>query len=328
MKKKVFTIITGLLFISVTIQSQQLYQLTQYMIRPVIYNPAVSGQKDAVCFYGSGRNQWIGFTDMDGQNVNPRNYIAGVTAPIYSMNSGIGFQYNMEQIGYQSRSDFRIDYAYKLELKNNQILSVGVSGQLSQLKLDVDKLKPIDISDPLVLKQGIQKDMLPEAGIGVFYSSGDTWWAGISAMNLLGSTAKLGNIKLNDQTTIIANGQYKINVIKERFRKLDLAPSFLVKTNFTNTQVELDLLAYVNTNYWFGTGYRLQDGVAIIGGAQINNFIIGISYDLTTGKVNEVTKAGTAELHLSYCLPVLPRSKSEGKLNKVKYHSGFNTRHL
>ena len=147
----------------------------------------------------------------------------------------------------------------------------------------------------------------------------DRWFAGVTVLNLIGSKAILGNLEINDQMTFVAQGQYKFRLIDERFRKFDLAPSFLVKSNFSSTQVELDMLGYLNDKIWFGAGYRLQDGVILLGGAQIASFAIGLSYDVSTGKVTDATKSGSAELHLSYCLPIFP---------KVKRESGFNTRHL
>ena len=311
--------IASLFLIAPAIEAQQIYQFSQYMIRPVIYNPAAAGYREAVCIYGAGRNQWMGFTDEAGTQINPVNYLAGVSAPVFAINSGINFQLNSGTSAYQSGLDFRLDYAYKIKTGDEQVLSVGVYGQLSRVSLDIDKLRPLDVTDPLLLKTGEQTDMIPEAGFGVFYAASDRWFAGVSVMNLLGSKAVLGNLELKDQTTVVGQAQVKINVTDERYKKIDLAPSFLVKSNFTSTQVELDLLGYLNDKFWAGAGYRLQDGVILLGGAQIANFAIGLSYDLTTGKVNEVTKSGSAELHLSYCLPLFP---------KVKRESGFNTRHL
>jgi len=319
MKKSLFTIIALLFLIAQALEAQQITQFSQHMIRPEIYNPAAAGYREAVCIYGAGRSQWMGFSDEAGEKINPVNYLAGVSAPVYAINSGLGFQLNSGKPGYQTRTDFRLDYAYKINTGDDQVLSVGAYGQLSRVSLDIDKLIPLDVTDPLLLKTGVQNDMIPEAGFGVFYAASDRWFVGASVMNLLGSKATLGNLEINDQMTFVAQGQYKFRLIDERFKKFDLAPSFLVKSDFTSTQVELDMLGYLNDKFWFGAGYRLQDGLILLGGAQIANFAIGLSYDLTTGKVNEVTKSGSAELHLSYCLPVFP---------KVKRESGFNTRHL
>ncbi len=319
MKNTHIILILCLLGFGNTLNAQQLYQFSQYMVRPVIFNPAAAGYSEAVCIYGAGRNQWMGYTDEAGDKVNPVDFIAGVTAPLYSINSGIGFQFNSGKLGYQTRTDYRLDYAYKIGIGDEQVLSVGAYGQLSRVSLDIDKLIPLDITDPLLLKTGVQTDMIPEAGFGIFYSSSNRWFAGLSIMNLLASKAILGNLEINDQMTFVAQGQYKFKVIDERFKKFDLAPSFLIKSNFTSTQLELDLLGYLNDKFWFGAGYRLQDGVILLGGAKIADFAIGLSYDATTGKVNDATKSGSAELHLSYCLPVFP---------KVKCESGFNTRHL
>ncbi len=328
MKNSTFKILIVLLFIFPTIKSQQIQQLSQYTFNPLIYNPAFSGQNHDVSLYVAARQQWIGYSDQQSESVYPRNYIVGITTPIRLIKSGIGFQFNLEQIGYQTRKDFRLDYAYKIEMQRNRLLSFGISAQLSNLKLDIDRLDPQDLSDPSILLNGIQEDMIPEASLGVCYSSANNWWIGFSALNFLGSQARLGNIILHDQLTFLLDGQYKISIINRRFRKFDLAPSFLLKTNFTVTQAEFDMLGYLNTNYWFGAGYRIQDGLILIGGAHLGDFDIGLSYDVTAGKVAEVTKIGTIELQLRYCLQIIRKDSFDERLKKIKYQSGFNTRHL
>jgi type IX secretion system PorP/SprF family membrane protein len=335
MKNIAIIILSGLFIFTSSIEAQQLYQMSQYMVNPVIYNPAASGLYDAVWIYGAGRNQWMGFKDQNNETIQPRNMIAGANIPIHSINSMIGFHYNLEKLAYQSRSDFKLDYAYKLNIGKKQSLSLGISGQISQMKLDIDKLIPLDSTDPINLTPGKQKDLIPEIGVGIFYASEDRFWAGFSLLNLLGSKATLGNIIMDDQMAAVIQAQYKISLINERKRKIELAPSFLVKSNFTNTQVEVDLLAYINNMYWLGTGYRLQDGIILLAGMHIKDFLFGISYDVTIGKMNEATKAGSAEIHLSYCFPVkksaIENQKRTFRNNngkKIKYESGFNTRHL
>jgi len=319
MKTKVFAIIACFILISQQSRSQQLYQFSQYMNRPVIYNPAAAGKDDAVALYAGGRYQWIGYSDLNDEDVYPKNYVAGITLPLFNLNSGIGLQFSLEQFGYQSRMDLRLDYAYKFELNKDQYLSLGADVQISRFSLDVSQLMPSDMQDPLLLETGSQDDIFPEAGIGIFFNSPKKGWAGISMMNLLGSAATLGNLELKDQPTLVVQGQYRINVLKSKFNKFDFAPSLMVKSNLTSTQAEVDVVGYLKDKYWFGAGYRFQDGVILLAGLQINNLNAGLSYDFTTSRLREATNTGSVELHIGYNIPVYP---------KVECHSGFNVRHL
>ena len=125
--------------------------------------------------------------------------------------------------------------------------------------------------------------------------------------------------ELKDQPTLVVQGQYRIHVNKSKYSKFDLAPSLLVKSNFTSTQAEVDLVGYLKDRYWVGAGYRFQDGVILLAGLQIKNFNAGLSYDFITSQLREATNTGSVELHIGYNIPIYP---------KVECHSGFNVRHL
>lgn len=298
--------------------SQQYDQYSLYMFSPGIYNPASAGMSEALNLQAGWRNQWIGFTDQEGNNVNPKSYFAAISAPIYAINSGLGLMISRQDLAYQQRTDIRLDYALKIPFKEGQFLSVGISGKLSRLNLNIDKLIPTDPTDPLIKKTGSHQSNVPEMGTGLLYTS-KKLMAGISLMNLLGSEFELGNIIMQDQPTFTAMAQYRINLIEERFKKVDLAPSFLIKSSINSTQIDLNLLGYVNDRFWGGAGYRLQDGLILMAGAGLGQFDAGISYDFTTSKMKEATGKGSLELQIRYGFPVYP---------PVRASSGFNTRHL
>ncbi len=344
---KIF-ILTGLVLLSFEVKPQQIFQFSQHMFRPALYNPAAISNDDYLCVFAAGRSQWMGFNDENNENVNPTNYLLGASMPLYSINSGVGLTLGREKIGYQTALNVRLDYSYKMEIDDKQFISGGVLLQLSQLSFDVSKLKPAFPYDPLLSETGKQRDFVPDAGIGFMYSNKDKWWAGISYLNMLGSTATLGNFEIRNKPAFIAQGSYKVNVIKQRFRKIDVAPALLVKTNLTETQTEISVSGYLNDALWLGAGYRLQDAVVLLGGIQVNSMKLGISYDFTTNQIRKATRAGSVEVHLSYCIPgssndsqnsntaERPTTKNSfwNKVterhppHKMKMRSMFNTRHL
>lgn len=334
-KRKILTIGFIFLFHGQNLQSQQLYQLSQYMLNPFQYNPASSASNENISVFASGRNQWMDFKDNKGQTVQPRNLMTGLELPLHSLNSGLGFQYQYYKLGYQSGNDFKVSYAYHINIQQNQKLSLGIYGQLSQIQLNIDKLIPLDSLDPLILKTGQQKKSIPTTGIGIQYSSGDLFQFGLSLFNALGKGVKLGNIDLEGQMTAVAQTAFKIKLINERRRKFSLNPSALIKSNFTSTQFEINMLGYFNEQYWLGAGYRYQDGMIFLTGIKYQNLVAGLSYDLTTSRIAEATGKGSAEIYLSYSF-----SKNKSGLSKqnsirntrngrkISYESGFNTRHL
>lgn len=299
-----------------TAQQYDQYSLSSFS--PFIFNPASSGVEEALMLQAGWRSQWMGYTDQAGKTVNPVSYFVAASAPIYPISSGLGVVFSRQEFAYQQRTDFRLDYAYSIALNEESLLSLGISGKVSQLSLNIDNLNPADPADPLIKETGTQKDMVPEIGAGVFYHSAKTD-AGLSVMNLLGSEFETGNILLQDQMTFTVYARHRIRVMDERFRKVDLAPSLLMKTSMKSTQLDLNLLAYVYDRFWGGAGYRLQDGVILMAGAGIGNIHAGVAYDVTTSKTKDVTSKGSLEIQLRFAFPVYP---------PVPQSSGFNTRHL
>jgi len=343
MKSFKISILAALCLLSFQVKSQQVSQFSQYMIRPSLYNPAASGADEAICIYGTYRNQWIGFKDQNNEAANPVNYQGGIAFPIYPINSGVGLTFGAGSIGYQSFLNVRLDYAYHFKIDDEQRILAGASIQFEDVTIDFNKLSVMDIIEPLLHKLGKQQDMVTQAGFGVMYSLKNKGWAGVSVLNLLGSEAEFENVAIPYKMTIIAQGLYKFRVIDERKRKIDIAPAFLVKTQFTSTQVDLNVLGYFNDRFWLGTGYRLQDGIMVLGGIQAKNLKLGVSYDFTTNQMRKATGTGSAEVHLSYCIPVPQQSEidrpssSENKgikindrnsVRKNKIMGKFNTRNL
>lgn len=310
--------ITILLFFPLQSGAQQYEQYSLSMFSPLIYNPAFSGSEEAFMFQAGWRNQWMGFHDDKEKTVNPRSFFITASAPVYRINSGLGMVFSRQSLGYQERSDFRIDYSFRIPLRNESIISLGISGKISQLSLNIDNLSPFDPADPLVKETGLQKDVVPEFGTGIFYKSTKTQ-AGISAMNLLSSEFQMGNIILKDQMTFTFFAQHRLSIVDNRFNKADIAPSILIKSSAKSTQFDVNLLGYFNDRYWGGAGYRFQDGIILLAGAGIGSLEAGVSYDITTSRLKDATKKGSLEIQIRYGIPVYP---------PVLRESGFNTRHL
>lgn len=330
---KIF-ILSGFVILSSKIWPQQVFQISQYMTRPSIYNPAASGSSEAICLFAAGRNQWIGYKDEMDNPIGPSNYFGGIEMPVYPINSGVGLMVEKSIVGYQTATNVKLNYSYKAEIADKQTISAGILINLSELSLDFDKLFPYDPNDPLMNITGKQKDLVPDAGFGIFYSNNNKFWAGASVLNILGSKATLGNIELKNNTNFIAQGLYRFHLVEKLNQTIDVAPAFLLKTYVAGTQVDLNLMGYYNDLFWLGTGYRVNDGLILMGGVQFFNINIGLSYDFTTNQEQKATSAGSAEIHLSYCIDASSQkcrscpSFTKPTPTKKKNNRLFNTRRL
>jgi len=313
-------LLTGIpLLIPFFLPGQQFPQYSQYLMHPTIYHPSVAVRNDAMCFGLGYRNQWMGFEDSQGKNISPRDFLVTAGIPVYALNSRIGIVVNNSNLGYHNRTDFRLDYGFQVEVSSDNFLGFGLSGQLSRYQMNLGQLTVADPSDPLIKETDKQQAMFPEMGFGILYNGNNRFFAGISMMNLLASEYELGNLRFKDQQTAIFSANYKIGIIDDRYRKVYFVPSVLLKSNFKTTQIDLNTTAFINDKYWAGMGYRLQDGFIINAGIYLGDLMVGLSYDMNTGKIRDATKGGSVEIHLGYCLPI-------EKPRRIK--SGFNTRCL
>ena len=64
-----FPILLSLFFMATALTAQQFPVYTQYVFNEYMMNPAVAGTMDYVPVRLSYRDQWTGFTDMQGNNV-------------------------------------------------------------------------------------------------------------------------------------------------------------------------------------------------------------------------------------------------------------------
>ena len=79
---------------------------------------------------------------------------------------------------------------------------------------------------------------------------------GLSATNLLESSAEIGNVRYGQKRNLYATAGYTITLMETRNNLLTLIPSFLVKSNLANAQVD------VNEGWNTTTGFgRVHPGV-------------------------------------------------------------------
>ena len=143
-------------------------------------------------------------------------------------------------------------------------------------------------------------------------------YAGISAVNLMESSANIGSIRYDQKRNFYLTGGFYAKLIDEQNSVLYLIPSLLVKSNLTNMQADINARVEYNNRYWAGVSWRYQDALAVMAGVNLKGFRIGASYDLTTSYLSKATN-GSVEFFVGYCHPIGP---------KIRKSCNFNTRYL
>jgi type IX secretion system PorP/SprF family membrane protein len=304
--KKIFT---SILFsaITLTVFAQQAAQYSMYMWNKYAFNPAYAGMENSLSITGVYRNQWV---NLPG---SPVTQAVNAHMPLYIANGGVGISLENESLGSWSQTVTNISYDYQMVVNNSGVLSLGLSAGFLQRKFDGTLARtPEGIFDPdngiylghneQILPFALETGSAPTFNMGVFYQ-GEKLEMGISAANLLKNEIRLSTISFIPERTYYFYTGYKVDV----GRKLQLAPSVLIKSDVYQTQLDISLLARYNENIFAGATFRgydsnSKDALSIIGGFKMNEKItVGYTYDLTLSGLSNAN-SGTHELLINYNL--------------------------
>jgi len=274
------------LFALPTLHAQELTipTFTQYLAdNPFVISPAYAGIGDHVKIRANGLTQWVGIEDA------PDNQSLAADMRI-SANSGVGiFLYN-DKNGYTRQYGGRLSYAHHIILDPfyEQYLSFGISYNLNQFKIDIDKIQTPDPSvanNRYTVNHNFDVSMLYR--IGRFYAS-------VTGSNILNKNIDL--YATNEPKTL-RNFQLYTGYTFKSGDRLELEPSAYVQyfQGDGRSSTDINMKArFLNGDdyYWAGISYRfLNDqfgdplNIGPMAGVKVNNFYFAYSYQITTNEL-------------------------------------------
>ncbi len=300
-------IIAGTLFFFftlVTMHGQQNAQYSLYMLNKFAFNPAYAGLDHSLSLTGVYRGQWVG---LEG---NPSTAQVNVHMPLYILRGGLGLSFENDELGARQGTQFTLAYNYQLELGDG-ILSIGVAGGLRQLRLNGNDLRTPqgEYEDGTVINH--QDELLPITSIngstpifdaGAFYQN-DWLEIGVASKNLSEPGIELENLTYQLVRNYIVYGGAYFDITGS----IQLQPSFMVRSDLTQTQTDLSLLVQYNNNIFVGATFRgysseTIDALGIIGGLKISeNITLGYAHDLGLSDL-QLVNDGSHEIMLNYNL--------------------------
>ncbi|MFC2101020.1 PorP/SprF family type IX secretion system membrane protein, partial [Bacteroidota bacterium] len=179
----------------------------------------------------------------------------------------------------------------------------GLQGSFLDKTIDVNKFKPIDQGDQVLLNW--QSNITTDFGFGMYYFIKEKVYAGFSTSQLSESTVENTSTPSTFSLTrhYFIQGGYQWTLPSNP--SFQILPSVLVKTDFTSAQYDINALLLYNNRFWGGLSYRIQDAVVILLGMNWKNFRFGYSYDLTTSAIgSEGRSSGSHEIMLRYCFTI------------------------
>jgi len=255
--------------------AQQLFRSTQYMFNPYLVNPAVAGTDVNTPIMASYRQQWAGY------NSSPTTMtFSGHTNLPNALGAGL-IVFTDDAGGAISRTGAEFTGVYKVDLNNQDQVSFGLSGVVSNFQFDNSELNVVDANDPS-LGTGIDQKLNFDANFGLMVYA-QNYFYGFSVYQLfqtnIGEESVSALLKNQNRRHFNVMGSYDYEVTSE----FTFQPSGLLRfTGFTPVQFDIHLKGIYLETFWLGISYRHQDAMATSLGLSIGNFKVGYSYDITT----------------------------------------------
>jgi type IX secretion system PorP/SprF family membrane protein len=257
---------------------------TQYLAdNPFVISPAYAGIGDHVKIRLNGLTQWVGIKDApDMQSLAADMRI--------SSDTGVGvFLYN-DKNGNTRQYGGKFSFAHHLVLNsyNDQYLSLGISYNLNQFKIDIEN---INTPDPSVRDNRYVVNH--NFDISALYRFGN-YYASINANNVLNKNIDVFGI---NEPRKLRNYQFYTGYNFKGNSNVEVEPSVYVQYFEADTRSTTDLnlkfrLMDGDDYYWAGITYRfLNDqmlepiNIGPMAGLRKSNFYFAYSYQLTTNEL-------------------------------------------
>lgn len=320
---RIATLLSVLLFGCLRATAQTEAQMSQYWAVPTYYNPAATGSTDFLRIRGGAKLQWLGIENA------PKSFFAIADSPlkIGSKRIGLGVTFNQESIGLFSNLDVNIQASYKLKLFKG-VLSIGLQGGYYSSKFKgsevfiPDNDDYHDPNDPAIPKQDLEGYVF-DFSAGLHYTH-KYFSFGISGLHLLQPSIKMG-IEGSESTEA---SEYETEIARQLYFTADgniplkntlfeLQPSLMARTDFADFTAEITARARYNKFITFGVGYRWQNAVYVLVGAEYKNFFLGYAYDYPLSAINKAS-SGSHEIVAGYQLKLDFSGKNKNRHRSIR----------
>lgn len=329
--------------------------LTQYWEMPTYYNPASAGATDFLRFRGDARLQWVGMEASPRTIVAsadaPFKFLGkkwGVGVVVQHQKVGLYRNINVgAQLGYKMNL-FKGELTLALQLgyideeyRGSEFVPDG--GGDDGTEGVEEGIKSQQVADlPTTDLSGGAMDL----GLGVNYRRGGTWF-GVSLQHANkptvtftsatgdGSEQAMQNKgigyagRLNRSEDVESEKEdFAFNTprllyftagsnIQVKNTLLELIPSMLVRTDFTNTDFVLTGRARYKKLISAGVGYRYRDAISVMLAVEYQGFFLGYDYDINTGSKGKGS-SGSHEILAGYSLKLDFGEKNRFKQKSIR----------
>lgn len=281
---------------------------TQHWALPAFYNPARSGETDFLRIGAGARLQWAGISGA------PKTFDGSADMPFLiggKHRIGAGAVVTQESIGLFSNLLTAVQGSYRLKAFKG-VLSIGVragyynttfKGSQIYIPDDDDYHQP---NDPNLPDRDVTGNAL-DLSLGASFSKGG-WHGGLSFLHItspeinLNTEGSENNASKHYATSLPGTLYFEAGGnIKLKNTLFEMQPSLIAASDFKAFSAGISLRGTYNRFISAGIGYRWNDAVSIMAGAEFKDFFVGYSFDYPTSALRKAS-AGSHELVAGYRL--------------------------
>lgn len=300
MKRIIISIIGGLL--SVALYAQQDPNFSMYFFNPTAFNPGYTGSRELLSGTLVHRSQWV---KMPGA---PVTQSLSIHSRLPDTRIGVGLQAFNDQAGPWRNTGFGLTFAYHLPLSEKAQLAFGLTGTLSNLNIDFDRISFEDQADPSFVNNA-SSNWVPDAAAGLYLYM-PRFYAGLSSTHLIENYYHFTEADGADFAKFYRQYYLTSGVVLPISDRVDFRPSILLKyVQAAPLAGEVDASFIFFQRLFLGVGYRTSkrvdvagtDNVAIgIVQFQITNYLsAGYAYDYYLNR-NGTYNSGTHEFMIGW----------------------------
>jgi type IX secretion system PorP/SprF family membrane protein len=306
MKKNILCII--LLMSCLSLFAQQEPQYTHYAYNRLAYNPAVAGSMGNGVVGMLYRNQWSG---VEGA---PQSATVFGHLPLMNGRNGLGLTLTNDQLGMTKTTFSSLSYAYRIPLGNDNVLSLGLQGEVEYGSLDWSQTKANQMKDQLIGAESSTK-IGANAGTGVYFKN-RKFYVGLSAPRLFKNTLYRGIADQRRSTRDYRSYYFSGGATFDLSEKVAFVPMTMI-TFGPSFPTSVDLGANFLFMKKFGVGMNLRalDSFDALVQLQMSNRLkAGFSYDFTNSPLKKAT-SGSWEFLLEYQF----KCNDKELINSIRY---------
>ncbi len=285
----------GMLIVSLTARAQFDAAFTNTWALQSYYNPAAAGLDSKLNVQAGVSMQMVGFEGA------PMTMVFNADMPLFFIGPkhGVGAAFLNDNIGAFSNKKIQLQYAFHQKFLGGRA-SIGIRPALLMVGFNGSKLDLNETGDPAFATSDVKGNAF-DLDIGLRYTYKKLWYAGVSAIHLLGPTLKLGDDKTHEvsvEPTFMVQGGYTLSFRQPRYK---LAMDAMLRSDlmFWRGDINARLLYDGNKHKLYGgIMYSPTISVGVLLGFDFHGINIGYSYEIYTGGVGALN--GTHEILIGY----------------------------